>query len=84
MLHMLHMPIPQNIVLYLFSVQNIHEKDTEHCQHTTHHHTPWYIKNNDLDRDNGIDTVTDIITNFVNSHEKSLQNHINHRSVRTS
>jgi hypothetical protein len=24
------------IVLYLFSVQNIHEKDTEHCQHSVH------------------------------------------------
>jgi hypothetical protein len=24
------------IVLYLFSVQNIHEKDTEHCQHSAY------------------------------------------------
>jgi hypothetical protein len=25
-----------DIVLYLFSVQTIHEKDTEHCQHSAY------------------------------------------------
>jgi hypothetical protein len=32
------------IVLYLFIVQNIHEKDTEHCQHSVHTDNNKYIK----------------------------------------
>jgi hypothetical protein len=31
---------------------------------------PWYIRNNDLHRDLGIDTVTDIITRLASSHKK--------------
>jgi hypothetical protein len=31
------------IILYLFSIQNIHEKDTEHCQHQ-HTDNNKYIK----------------------------------------
>jgi uncharacterized protein YeeX (DUF496 family) len=37
---------------------------------------PWYVRNSDLHRDLGIETVADIITKFANSHEKRLQNHI--------
>jgi uncharacterized protein YeeX (DUF496 family) len=37
---------------------------------------PWYVRNSDH-RDLGIDTVTDIIATFSNSHEKRLQDHIN-------
>jgi hypothetical protein len=37
---------------------------------------PWYVRNSDLHRDLGIQTVTDIIAKFSNS-EKILQNHIN-------
>jgi hypothetical protein len=33
---------------------------------------PWYILNRDL----GIETVTDIITRLYSSHKKRLQNHI--------
>jgi uncharacterized protein YeeX (DUF496 family) len=38
---------------------------------------PWYIRNRDLHRDLGIETVTDIIAKFTKSHEKRLQDHIN-------
>jgi hypothetical protein len=38
---------------------------------------PWYIRNRDLHRDLGIETVTDIITRLARSHKKRLQNHIN-------
>jgi hypothetical protein len=38
---------------------------------------PWYIRNSDLHRDLGIETVTDIIAKFVKPHEKRLQDHIN-------
>jgi uncharacterized protein YeeX (DUF496 family) len=38
---------------------------------------PWYVRNSDLHRDLGIQTVTDIIAKFANSHEKRLQDHIN-------
>jgi hypothetical protein len=37
----------------------------------------WYLRNSDLNRDLGIETVTDIIAKFVKSHEKRLQDHIN-------
>jgi hypothetical protein len=37
---------------------------------------PWYIRNSDLQRDLGIETVTDIVTRFASSHKKRLQNHI--------
>jgi hypothetical protein len=37
---------------------------------------PWYIRNSDH-RDLGIETVTNIIDTFGNSHEKRLQNNIN-------
>jgi uncharacterized protein YeeX (DUF496 family) len=37
---------------------------------------PWYVRNCDH-RDLGIETVTDIIAKFANSHEKRLQDHIN-------
>jgi hypothetical protein len=37
----------------------------------------WYVRNSDLHRDLGIETVTDIITKFAKSDEKKLQNHIN-------
>jgi hypothetical protein len=39
--------------------------------------TPSYVRNSDLHRDIGIETVTDIIAKFANSQEKRLQNHIN-------
>jgi hypothetical protein len=38
---------------------------------------PWYVRNSDLRRDLGIETVTDIIAKFAKSHEKRLQEHIN-------
>jgi hypothetical protein len=38
---------------------------------------PWCIRNSDLHRDLGIETVTDIITRLPSSHKKRLQNHIN-------
>jgi hypothetical protein len=38
---------------------------------------PWYVRNGDIHRDLGNETVADIITKFANSHEKRLQNHIN-------
>jgi uncharacterized protein YeeX (DUF496 family) len=38
---------------------------------------PWYVRNSDLHRDLGIETVTHIITKFAKSHEKRLQDHIN-------
>jgi hypothetical protein len=38
---------------------------------------PWNVQNSDLHRDLRIETVTDIITNSVSSHEKRLQDHIN-------
>jgi uncharacterized protein YeeX (DUF496 family) len=38
---------------------------------------PWYVRNIDLHRDLGIETVTDIIAKFATSHEKRLQDHIN-------
>jgi uncharacterized protein YeeX (DUF496 family) len=38
---------------------------------------PWYVQNSDLNRDLGIETVTDIIAKFAKSHEKRLQDHIN-------
>jgi uncharacterized protein YeeX (DUF496 family) len=37
---------------------------------------PWYVRNSDLHRDIGIETVTDIIAMFAKSHEKRLQDHI--------
>jgi hypothetical protein len=37
---------------------------------------PWYVRNSDLHRDLGIETVTDIIAKFANFHEKRLQDHI--------
>jgi uncharacterized protein YeeX (DUF496 family) len=37
---------------------------------------PWYVRNNDLHRDLGIETITDIIAKFDKSHEKRLQDHI--------
>jgi uncharacterized protein YeeX (DUF496 family) len=37
---------------------------------------PWYVRNSDH-HDLGIETVTDIIAKFANSHEKRLQDHIN-------
>jgi hypothetical protein len=37
---------------------------------------PWYVRNSDLHRDLGIETVTDIIAKFTKSHEKRLQNQI--------
>jgi uncharacterized protein YeeX (DUF496 family) len=36
-----------------------------------------YVRNSDLHRDLGIETVTDIIAEFAKSHEKRLQDHIN-------
>jgi hypothetical protein len=38
---------------------------------------PWYVRNSDLHRDLGIETVADITTKLANSHEMRLQNHIN-------
>jgi uncharacterized protein YeeX (DUF496 family) len=38
---------------------------------------PWYVRNSGIHRDLGIETVRDMIANFVNSYEKRLQNHIN-------
>jgi uncharacterized protein YeeX (DUF496 family) len=37
----------------------------------------WYVRNSDLHRDLGIETVTDIIAKVAKSHEKRLQDHIN-------
>jgi hypothetical protein len=34
---------------------------------------PWHIRNSNLHRDLGIETVTDIIAQFANSHEKDLK-----------
>jgi hypothetical protein len=38
---------------------------------------PWYVRNSDLRRDLGIETVTDIIAKFAKSREKRLQNRRN-------
>jgi hypothetical protein len=38
---------------------------------------PWYIRNSDLHRYLGIETVTDTVTRLARSHKKRLQNHIN-------
>jgi uncharacterized protein YeeX (DUF496 family) len=38
---------------------------------------PWYVRNSDLNRDLGIETVTNIIAKFAKSHKKRLQDHIN-------
>jgi hypothetical protein len=38
---------------------------------------PWYIRNSDLHRDLGIETVTDIVTRLASSDKKRLQNHVN-------
>jgi hypothetical protein len=38
---------------------------------------PWYVRNSDLHRDLGIETVADIIAKFANSHAKRLQNRTN-------
>jgi hypothetical protein len=38
---------------------------------------PWYVRNSDLHRDLRIETVTDMIDKFANSHEMRLQDHIN-------
>jgi hypothetical protein len=43
---------------------------------------PWYVRNSGFHRDLGIETVTDIIATFANSHEKRLQDHINIESSR--
>jgi hypothetical protein len=37
---------------------------------------PWYVRNSDLHRDLGIETVTDIIAKFAKSHAKRLQDHV--------
>jgi uncharacterized protein YeeX (DUF496 family) len=37
----------------------------------------WYVRNSDLHRDFGIETITDIIAKFAKSHENRLQDHIN-------
>jgi hypothetical protein len=42
---------------------------------------PWYVRNGDH-HDPGIETVTDIIAKFTNSHEKRLQDHINIKASR--
>jgi hypothetical protein len=39
--------------------------------------TPCYVRNNDLHRDLGIETLTVIVAKFANSREKILKNHIN-------
>jgi hypothetical protein len=38
---------------------------------------PFYVRNSDPHRDNRIETVTNKIAKFANSHEERLQNHIN-------
>jgi uncharacterized protein YeeX (DUF496 family) len=43
---------------------------------------PWYVRNSDLHRDLGIETVTDIIATFANCHEERLQDHINNEGSR--
>jgi hypothetical protein len=34
---------------------------------------PWYVRNSDLHRDLGIETVTDIIAKFAKSHERDFK-----------
>jgi hypothetical protein len=43
---------------------------------------PWYVRNSDLHRHLGIETVTDIIAKFAKSHGKRLQDHINMEASR--
>jgi hypothetical protein len=43
---------------------------------------PWYVRNSDLHRHLGIETVTDIITRLASSDKKRLQNHINSEASR--
>jgi hypothetical protein len=43
---------------------------------------PWYVRNSDLHRDLGIETVTDIIANFASSREKRPQNDTNIKAPR--
>jgi hypothetical protein len=64
------------------------ESNTEVIQHYQNKvlkctvNAPWYIRNSDLHRDLGIETVIDIIAKFANSHKKRLQNHINIKASR--
>jgi hypothetical protein len=43
---------------------------------------PWYIRNSDLHRDLGVETVTGIIAKFAKSHGKRRQDHINIKASR--
>jgi hypothetical protein len=45
---------------------------------------PWYVRNSELHRDLRIETVTDIMAKFTNSHEKRLKDHINIKALQTS
>jgi hypothetical protein len=35
-IHLLIFLLHSELLLYLFSIQNIHKEDTEHCQHSVH------------------------------------------------
>lgn len=43
---------------------------------------PWYIRNSDLHRDLGIDTVDEIITKYAIAHHTKLQSHKNEEAAR--
>ncbi len=38
---------------------------------------PWYVRNSDLHRELGIDTVTETIRKYAKSHEDRLHRHVN-------
>jgi uncharacterized protein YeeX (DUF496 family) len=56
------------------NIEMIHRYQNKVLKHIVN--APWYIRKSDH-LDLRIETVTDIITTFANSHEKRLQNHIN-------
>jgi hypothetical protein len=64
------------------------ESNTEVIQHYQNKvlkctvNASWYIRNSDLHRDLRIKMVTDIISEFANTHENRLQNHINIKASR--
>jgi hypothetical protein len=53
----------EHLYLYLFSAQNIHERDTEHCQHSVHTDNNKYIQFK----------VQNIIIKTVRLHNKGLK-----------
>jgi hypothetical protein len=71
--------VPSEPILVTLMMETILSSESSVLTRATlrHINAPWYVRNRDLHRDLGIETVTDIIAKFANSHEKRLQDHIN-------